>query len=419
MATKTASPKAKKVANPQKKLLITAAKKTINANTVLPILEDILFLPGKAIVTDLETFVVVPFDMEGVPECGIAIPGRMFLEIMEMVEKPSIVVDKNFGVELVEGKRRIKLMGENPDNFPKTPDSGFKPNGIVEKVQTDLTTALCFVSNDDLRPAMTGVYFEAIGMDKQSRIVATDAHRLFHRKIAPMATEFILPSKSAKIIISMGGEEWKVEIGSSRTRWTNEAGVQVISRSIDARFPDYKVVLPDEKDIAATIHVAPETLLQELKNAGKFANKSTNEVRFTLNGNLSIASQDVDFSFEYKNEVSPADFNFNKKNFCPYILKANPRNNRDEDMMVLTRKKKDGVMQYRDVCNLDWRDLMQDDELSQPVEPKMSVAFNGKFLSEIIHKIPNDECATIQLWGPSKAAIINKEYLLMPLLFNQ
>lgn len=406
MSTKTAAPKAKKPAvNPQKKLLLTASKKTINVNTVLPILEDILFTPGFARVTDLETDVTIPFKMDGVPQDGVCIPARMFGEIMDMLESPSVDVCKDFGVTLKEGKREIKLMGEDPMNFPKNPGESWKPIGTIQGDQIqDIATALCFVSTDDLRPAMTGIYFN-------DHIAATDAHRLFWKPIEAMKQDFILPSKSAKIILALGGGKWEVFHDKNHVKWVNDQGAEVVVRVIDARFPDYKVVIPDIKDAIASITTFPDLMLKELKNAGKFANKSTNQVVLTLNGELSIHSQDVDFSFEYNNVIDFGEFHF-AKNYKPFKLAGV---NGDPDM-VGTIKDKKGVTTFYPYGGVGREVKME--ELT-PIDPKLSIGFNEKFLSEIISKTPKDTPATIKLWGPTKAAIINDHFLVMPLMLSQ
>lgn len=409
MSTKTtATPKAKKPApNPQKKMLLTAMKKTIVNNAVLPVLEDVLFTPGFATVTDLETFVTVPFQMPGVQKEGIAIPAKMFGEVMDMVESPSVIVSTDFSVRLVEGKREIKLTGDNPDNYPKNPNEDFKLIGHFGPEQmADLATALCFVSKDDLRPAMTGVFIH-------DHIAATDAHRLFWKPIEALTEEFIIPSKSVKIILAMGGNEWDIyHDGNFRTKWVNETGVEVVSRIIDARFPDYKVVIPDEKEIVAKIFTHPDMMLKELKNAGKFANRSTKQCLFTLNGKITLNSQDVDFGFEYSNVLDFSEFHF-AKDYKQYIL---PATDQHDEQRGTIWKKKDGKTMFTPVGGTSKE---VDPSLLMPTDPLLNVAFNGDFLTEILQKTPPDSAAEIHLWGQTKCAIINKHYLLMPLMLSQ
>lgn len=55
----------KKAADPRKekiKLLVTAIKKTVNRSTPVPILESVLLTGEHAVVSDLETYVIIPFE---------------------------------------------------------------------------------------------------------------------------------------------------------------------------------------------------------------------------------------------------------------------------------------------------------------------------------------------------------------------
>lgn len=357
MATKQSGLK-----DPAKKLLITAIKKTVCYNSVLPILEDVYFNGEQGIVTDLENSVVIPFKT-GVNAC---VPAKRVIDILEMMAAPVWTGDKDFGVLATEGTRKIKLAGDDPDNFIKVPllDKAYPVIGRFSGHDlAHLADAISFVSNDDLRPAMTGVLIS-------DNIAATDAHRLFWKKMSnKVKVDFILPKKTVLILLAFGGAWEMTADWGPKDKYVNnvcfsrEDGVKVICRVIDARFPDYKVVIPTGEGVV-TLLAAPDTLLKELKNAGKFANSSTKQVLFHLNGKLTISSQDVDFKQEYSNQVD-AEFKWGA------VTKA-----------------------------------------------EMEIAFNGNFLSEIINKLPMDAPVKMKLFGPTKAAIINESYLLMPLMLN-
>src|SRR5450432_445790 len=99
----------------------------INANTVLPILEDFLFEIEKnkltIVATDLETVMRIFMDIEAKENGKVYIPGKILLESLKNIpEQPlTFSIDKNFGVEITSDNGKYKVMGENPDNFPKEP----------------------------------------------------------------------------------------------------------------------------------------------------------------------------------------------------------------------------------------------------------------------------------------------------------
>lgn len=96
-----------------------------------------------------------------------------------------------------------------------------------------------FVSTDDLRPAMTGMYF-----DKEN-IVSTDAHRLF-------------------IVPNTGNVEGIYE--------------PTTGKKIDAKFPDYRVVIPKGYDLNFKVNINKlKTYLTAVIN-GKYMNMSTYQI---------------------------------------------------------------------------------------------------------------------------------------------
>ena len=160
----------------------------INANTVLPILEDFLFEIEKnkltVVATDLETVMKVHLDIEAKESGKVCIPSKILLDSLKNIAEQPLTfnIDKILAVEITSDNGKYKVMGENPDNFPKEPvaDAATSFTMPSSALVTAINKSLFAVSNDDLRPAMTGVFFE---LDtKGLTCVATDAHRLVRYK---------------------------------------------------------------------------------------------------------------------------------------------------------------------------------------------------------------------------------------------
>ncbi len=160
----------------------------INTNTVLPILEDFLFdiqdRKLTIVATDLETVMRVQMEVESKENGKVCIPSKILMDSLKNIaDQPlSFNIDGNFAVEITSDNGKYKVMGENPDNFPKEPASDETTAFTMpsEALVTAINKTLFAVSNDDLRPAMTGVYFEL--NQKYIQFVATDAHRLIRYK---------------------------------------------------------------------------------------------------------------------------------------------------------------------------------------------------------------------------------------------
>src|SRR3982750_2934072 len=195
----------------------------INANTVLPILEDFLFdIEDKKLsvaATDLETVMSVQMEVESKTNGKICIPARILMDSLKNISDQPLTfnIDKNFAIEITSDNGKYKVMGENPDNFPKAPvaDETSSFTMTASALITAINKTLFAVSNDDLRPAMTGVFFELI--KDAIQFVATDAHRLVIYKRTevncPRQDSFIVPRKPLNLLKSaLPANEDKIKI---------------------------------------------------------------------------------------------------------------------------------------------------------------------------------------------------------------
>src|SRR6476661_6932406 len=350
----------------------------INANTVLPILEDFLFEVEKnkltVVATDLETVMRIQLDIEAKDSGKVCIPAKILMDSLKNLPDQPLTfnIDKNFGVELTSDNGKYKVMGENPDNFPKEPvaDDTTSFKTTASALVTAISKTLFATSNDDLLPAMTGVFFE---LDKKVlQFVATDAHRLVRYKrkdvVCPKNDSFIVPRKPLNLLksaIPSNDDEITISYNSNHL-FVKHGTTQMSCRLIDARFPDYKVVIPGDNPYKLTVN--KNDFQGALRRVSIFSNKSTNQVVLSISGSeLQLAAQDVDFSFEG-----------NERMKCQY---------NGEDLQI---------------------------------------AFNARFLIEMLNATDSEE-VVIELSTPTKAGIIKPSesekdeellMLVMPLMLN-
>lgn len=281
----------------------------ISSNTVLPILEDFLFeIDNKKlniVATDLETVMRVQMEVESKENGRVCIPSKILIDSLKNISDQPLTfnIDNNFAVEITSDNGKYKVMGENPDNFPKEPSSddttAFTMPGSA--LVTAINKTLFAVSNDDLRPAMTGVFFEL--NENYIQFVATDAHRLIRYKrtdvACPKTESFIVPKKPLNLLKNVlpdNEEELTISYNSNHL-FVSHGTTQLICRLIDARFPDYKVVIPTDNPFR--LIVSKNDFQGALRRVSVFSNKSTNQVALSISGSeLQLAAQDVDFSFE-------------------------------------------------------------------------------------------------------------------------
>jgi DNA polymerase-3 subunit beta len=350
----------------------------ISANTVLPILEDFLFeIEGKklhVVATDLETVMRVQLEVESKTNGKVCIPAKILMDTLKNIPEQPLTfdIDKNHAVEITSENGKYKVMGENPDNFPKEPvaDDATAFKMTSSALVTAINKTLFAVSNDDLRPAMTGVFFELTTDAVQ--FVSTDAHRLVkYKRTDAKATSndsFIVPKKPLNLLknaLPDNDDEISLSYNNSHL-FVSHGQIQMTCRLIDARFPDYKVVIPVDNPYKLVVN---KTDFQNaLRRVSVFSNKSTNQVALNITSNeLHLTAQDVDFSFEGNERMA---------------------------------------------CTFDGGELQ--------------IAFNAKFMIEMLNAAETPE-VVIELSTPTKAGIIkpaeqaeNEELimLVMPLMLN-
>ncbi len=281
----------------------------IGTNTVLPILEDFLFEIEKnrltVVATDLETVMKIHMDIEAKDSGKVCIPAKILLDTLKNISEQPLTfnIDKNFAIEITSDNGKYKVMGENPDNFPREPKAEDANSFTMssEALVTAINKTIFAVSSDDLRPAMTGVFFE---LDKKGiTFVATDAHRLvkYTRKDVecPKKESFIVPKKPLNLLkaaLPVNDDELNVSYNANHL-FILHGSTELVCRLIDARFPDYKVVIPTDNPYKLVVNKSD--FQGALRRVSVFSNKSTNQIALNITGNnLQLIAQDVDFSNE-------------------------------------------------------------------------------------------------------------------------
>ncbi len=351
----------------------------INTNTVLPILEDFLFDIGKSkltvVATDLETVMKIHLDIESKETGRICIPARILMDTLKNLPDQPLTfnIEKNYSVEITSDNGKYKIMGENPDAFPKEPvaDDTTSFETTAASLVTAINKTIFSVSSDDLRPAMTGVYFE---LDKKGlTFVATDAHRLVRYTrtdvSCPKKESFIVPKKPLNLLkTALPDNDDAIKISYNNNHlFVIHGGTEMVCRLIDARFPDYRVVIP--ADNPYNLYLNRTDFQSALRRIMVFSNKSTNQVILSIQGSeLHLTAQDVDLSFEGNERMT---------------------------------------------CRYDGGD--------------MQIAFNAKFLIEMLSALETDE-VKIELSTSTKAGLLKPAeqsegedvlMLVMPLMINQ
>lgn len=288
----------------------------ITTNPVVPILENFLFELDKGALTvtasDLQTSMITEVQVESKEKGSIAVPARILLDTLKNLPEQPVtfsIDESTYSIEIISDNGRYKLSGENATDFPKVPSvsNDFTAEISTEVLARAINNTIFATSNDELRPAMTGVYV-SLG-DKNSTFVATDGHRLVRYRRADVKSEngnsIIIPRKALNLLkATLPTENMEVSLNFNMSNAYFKFGnIKMICRLIDERFPDYDNVIPTQNNITMTIERSD--LLGALKRISIYANKTTHQVRLRITGSeLQISAEDLDFSNEANERLS-------------------------------------------------------------------------------------------------------------------
>ncbi|MCZ6521372.1 MAG: DNA polymerase III subunit beta [Bacteroidetes bacterium] len=295
---------------------ISTISGVIATNPVVPILENFLFeiSDGKLTITasDLQTSMITELEIEAKEDGSIAVPARILLETLKnLPEQPvTFSIDQDtYSIELSSDNGRYKLAGENATDFPKVPtvSDGYEIDMPSQVLARAINNSIIATSNDELRPAMTGVYLNID--DSNTTFVATDGHRLIRYRrvdiVSDVNNAIIIPRKALNLLKSTLPTEdttVNVEFNVSNAFFKFD-GIKMICRLIDERFPDYENVIPTDNKNKMTI--GRLEFLSSLKRIAIYANKTTHQVRLKITGSeLMISAEDLDFSNEANERLS-------------------------------------------------------------------------------------------------------------------
>lgn len=279
----------------------------VNTNNTIPILDNFLFELNtnqlKITASDVETIMSSTLTVQSDYQGAIAINARLLLDAVKTFpEQPlTFVVRDNNTVEISSDFGKYDMAYYDGVDFPKPVELAAPNKTMISSsiLATAINYTVFAAGNDDLRPAMSGVFFQ---FNSEGLIfVATDAHKLvkYERKdlSTPEASEFIMPKKPLHIlknILATAESDVTIEYNEANAKFIFDNFV-LTCRLIDGKYPNYTAVIPKDNPNKLTVNRA--AFLNSVRRASIFSSKSTHQIRLKMAGTeLNISAEDMDFS---------------------------------------------------------------------------------------------------------------------------
>jgi DNA polymerase-3 subunit beta len=300
--------RAVKITIEQKDLLkgLGGISSVVPTKTSLPILSTFLLESkgdGKITLTanDLDVSLTNTLACETEGGGSVAVPGKKFFEIIRSLPAEQVVIDTDGErISVKCRKSRFKMVGKNPEEFPKLPSQkSLAKFDIPTRTLDDMVSKTSYaVSTDLTRPSLCGVLWEVKGGNLA--MVATDGHRLAKVGLGAVCkgvddNEFIVSPKALNLLRSLSDEVDDVHLALAENHITFDLGDSVIySRLLEGPFPDYNQVIPKKNNKDLT--VSREELTSACKRVSILSSAITHQIKLVVTDDrltMSVNTPDV------------------------------------------------------------------------------------------------------------------------------
>ena len=278
---------------------VNKAATVVNNGVLVPIAKNLLFTDNIIKATDLKSNIIVktPFTFEG----STAVDTQKLVGLLKALKNQEITITFGSPTTIITSETgEYKISAFDGAEFPAIdPVKGDKvtKSYLLQRV-VEVTKGS--VSNDDLRPAMTGVYFDS----DLGYTVSTNGHKL-SRYQAKFEESFILPTHAFPLIKLLEDEDVTYGQSGNKISFRTDNLYFEVTK-VEGNYPPYDRVIPKENDKTLTIEA--DALKDAVKRVALFSNSETGAIVLNMGEGVVVSGQDIDYGNSAEENVE-GDFN--------------------------------------------------------------------------------------------------------------
>ena len=281
--------------------------KAISSHNTLPVLNNIMLkTEGKRLyfsATNLEIAITYFIDCDVRNEGAVTVPAKLFSSYVSLIGGGDVEMEVKEGstLNLHVGGDETKIKGISSDEFPLIPKIEKEDSIEIEvKPFTEAIEQTVFAASlNTSRPVLSGVYMQ-VEKDVLT-MVATDSYRLAEKKLklgykGDSSFSCIIPGRTVselgKILSKV--KQKKLEVSVSKNQILFKVGnIELTSRLIEGKFPDYEKIIPKDSKTELTVKV--EDLSLVVKRVSLFARENNYSIRMaaTNDGKLTVSTEET------------------------------------------------------------------------------------------------------------------------------
>lgn len=284
--------------------------RAVATRAVLPITNNVLLATEgsqlKLAATNLEIATSCWIPCTVAKEGTITVPARLLSDFVNSL--PGGLIEMELSprartLDIKAARDEAHISGMDASDFPALPriEEGFKVRVKPDVLRLAISQVVFAAASDESRPVLTGVHIQLEG--KEVTFAAADGFRLAVHKMAldaPVAekTTVIIPARSlAELNRLLGDHEDPVEFAINPQRsqvMFRMKNVEMVSQLIQGTFPNYQQLIPQSYTTRAV--VKSQDFLRATKTASIFARDGSGIVRLQLtprdgSGKLDISAR--------------------------------------------------------------------------------------------------------------------------------
>jgi len=300
------------------KIGVSIAQHAVSSRSQLPILLNFLLevKDGNLYVsaTDLEIGIKVKIPAKVEEEGGVSVSAKIFSDLISNIDQEKLTLEQKENVLALQAdKLKTTFPILSATEFPRL----YKAKGIklaeFKKEEFDKQIQrIVFASAGDLgRPALSGVL---VRKDKKGDliVVATDGYRLSLKNNLSVYSakegaeiDLLIPARVIKEVVGLRqvGEMISLYVSEESNQVLFEyADVEIVGRLIEAEYPDYQKIIPDDFTTQTTID--KNEAQSAVRACSVFAREAANIVKMSIGKDGVVFSASASSVGENEVEVS-------------------------------------------------------------------------------------------------------------------
>lgn len=286
-------------------LVGVATKKNIN----IPILQNVKIeaINNQLILTatDLDTTIKNNFELNIEENGVITVPAQTLFDIIKKMNDGSEILfeytENDSNLIISSGNSKFKLPCLDAEGFPTIEDIDMEEECTISRQDfiEIIDKSRFAISVDEARYYLNGLFFHTKEIEDNNYFIGstTDGHKLAVIRKNQTSTNFkingyIIPKKTLgemKKMLEIDEEEVQLSFSKTKVKLATKNNV-LISKLIDADYPDYERVIPKNNDKVLTID--KKTFSNALDRVSTVVAEKHKGVKFVIaNGNLELSAE--------------------------------------------------------------------------------------------------------------------------------